>query len=162
MNVKILVAIIISAIIVVVLLYYFFFKPNTGVQDVVSLLDLPITEGQILSRESKAESDNSVTLTLTIGHKLSVDKSSPFDVAQPEGSRLHTDLTALIKEYNMSIEEATVRIYFVEHMIQEGLFTKVYTSRPIYIITGNSNNTLIYTNIPEGVVLPRDYRPQQS
>ena len=154
MKIKIAIVIACSVIIVIALLYLLFVKDNTGVQEIMSLLELPITDEQILSTISRTQSDDSITLTLVIDHEFFIEKSAPFDLAQCEGSRLYNDLTALIKENDMSIEEAIVKLYHIEYAIKTGIFSKVAIPRSIYIITGNRKNTLIFTNIPKGVRLP--------
>jgi len=159
MNTKIIIIIAISAIIILALLYFLFFS-NKNEQNIMSILELPITDDQILKKESRGQSDNSTILILNIDHDIQVEKSSLFDIASYEGSKLYDDLTTLISENDMSIDEAEIKIYHVEYSIKKGFFNEDITPRSVYIITGNRGNTIVYTSVPAGVVLPREYRPQ--
>lgn len=160
MNIKIIIIITISVIIILALLYFLFFYNNKNEQNIISILELPITEDQILKKESLAQSDNSTILILNIDHDIQVEKSSLFDISSYEGSKLYDDLTTLISENDMSIDEAEIKIYHVEYSIKKGFFNEDITPRSVYIITGNRGNTIVYTSVPAGVVLPREYRPQ--
>ncbi len=156
MDFKIKIIIVVFTIIIATFVCYLFFKQNPDEQDIVSILELPITKEQILKMESQIESDNSITLKLIIEHDFCIENySAPFDIELFKGSRLYDNLAALIKENNMSIEETIIHVYYVTDSIKKGFFSEVQISRPVYIITGNSNNAIIYTNIPEGVALPQ-------
>ena len=157
MNVKMMIAIAVSTIIVLIVLWYFLFSYNKEVQDIVSMLRLPITEEQILRQVRRTLPDNSVALVLYIDHKISTEGSASLDLVRLEGARLYDDLMSLIKENSMSTEEATIRVSHTELSKREGLFSRTYMTVTVYIITGNCENTIIYSRIPEGVVLPRDY-----
>ncbi len=156
MNFKIKIIIVFLTIIIGTFVCYLFFKQNQDEQDIVSILKLPIKKEQIMKMESQIQSDNSIDLKLIIEHDFCVENfSAPFNIGQYKGSRLYDELAALIKENNMSIEETTIHVYHVTHSIKKGFFSEVQIPRPVYIIIGNSNNTIIYTNIPEGVTLPQ-------
>ena len=150
----------ISVIIVFALLYFLFFNNNKNEQSIMSILELPFPEDLILKKESRAQSDSSIVLILSIDHGGQVEKSSKFDIASYEGSKLYDDLVTLINENDMSINEAKIWVYHVEHRIKAGFFSVVSIPHPVYLITGNGSHTLVYTIIPEGVVLPLEYLPK--
>jgi len=77
-----------------------------------------------------------------------------------EGSTVYHDLATLINEHDMNIKEVKIREYYVQHSIKDGIFSELVFAEPVYIITGKRGNTIIYTNIPKGVKLPREYKPQ--
>ena len=157
MKAKIIIAVIISIISALTVLYFLLFRHNTDIKDIGSLLRLPIEESQIVSKEILVTEDNSTRLTLIVDHEFSV-ASSPFDISLYEGRRLYSELAALIFENGMCIENAIIRVYYIEQRVKEGLFSELVKPQSVYIITGRGNYTIVYTYIPEGVVLPREYR----
>ena len=162
MNAKVIVTIAISTAIAIASICYLIIRHNTRVLDVISILELPITEDQILKKESWVQSEYSVTLILTIDHVIYPKKGSLVDIDRYEGTRLHDTFTTLIRENGMRVEDSEIRSYAITHSIKTGLFFYVEAPQRIYIITGKSNITLVYTHIPNGIVLPREYRPLQS
>ena len=93
---------------------------------------------------------------------LSLEKLSSFDIAQIEGSILYDEFTGLIKENNMDIENVDIKLNSVSYRISEGIFSSAIIDNSVYIITEDHKNTIIYAIIPNGVVLPSKYRPQDS
>ena len=158
MNTKVMIIVGISAVIVAMLIYCLFIKHESGKQDIVSFLRLPITEEQILGKEIRAGSNGSTNLILYVERNTHLERYPLIDKALYEGSSVYADLITLINEHNMSIDEVEIRFYFIEHSIRESLCTWFVESDRVYIITGNSNTTIIYAWFPKGVVLPRDYR----
>ena len=151
--------VIILALIILALLHFTLLSHITNIKDMLSFLKLPITEEQIIKKEIRAQ-PSSTTLLLYVDHNTKFENSALFDIALYEGSSVYDDLATLIKEHDMSIDETEIRLYHVQYSIKDGLFSALVFANEVYIIKGNSNYTLIYTNIPKGVKLPRDYRPE--
>ena len=122
---KIKITIVFSVIIIFTLFYFLFFNNNKSKQNIISILESPITEDQILEKESQSQSDNSIILILKIDHDIQVEKSSLFDIAPYKGSKLYDDLANLIDENDMSIDEADIRIYHVEYSVKKGFSSKI-------------------------------------
>ena len=157
MKTKIIVIITVSAIIVFALFYFLVFNNNKSTQDILSMLKLPITEDKILKKEIRTQ-PGFTTLILHVDHDIQFEEFSLIDIAPYEGSSVYDNLATMIKEHNMSIDEVEIRLYYVQYSKKDGLFSKTVFANPVYIIRGNGNRTLIYTNIPESVVLLHEYR----
>jgi len=159
MKIKMLTVIAVSVVIILVLFYFLLFSNNKNEQNIMSILKLSITEEKILKKEIRAQPDYT-TLILYVDYDIKFEKFSLFDIASYEGSKLYDDLENLTNENDMKIDEVEIRLYYIQHSIKDGLFSEVVFGKPVYIVTENNKNTIIYTNIPEGIVLPREYRPQ--
>lgn len=159
MKIKTIIMIALSAMIILTLLYFLFFYNNKNKQDIVSFLKLPITEDQILQKEICAHPEFT-SLILYVDRNIKIDNLPLYDIASHKGSKGYDNLAMLIHEHGMSMDEVEIRFWFVEHSIKDGLFSELVFANQVYVIKRNGKDTIIYTTIPKGVILPYDYRPQ--
>jgi len=152
---KNIVLIIILTIFILLFIYNIY---DMNKRNIVSILNLPFTEEQIIKKEIKIHTNNSIVLLIVAEHIIEIKETSILDLTLYKGTRLYNELYTIISDNDMCIEETIVGIYHVEHKIRKFFFYRIVVQGTVYFFTKDNKYTFIYTYIPKIVNLPREYK----